>query len=135
MNPVPKPERKRKVKKPKLPKVNKKKLNKECEELWKKEVKKSGICARCGKSKHGKALHAAHVYPKGLYRNHPIKWDIDNGIPLCAYDHLFWAHKHPIEFTDWFREKYPERAKYLFELSREIKTIDYEETLKTLKAL
>ncbi len=27
-----------------------------------------------------------------------------NAVALCYYDHFWWAHKEPIEFTDWVKE-------------------------------
>jgi hypothetical protein len=113
--------------------INKTALNKSCETEWKAKVKSGGVCQKCGRPQGVVQLHAAHIYPKGLYRNHPIKWDVLNGLALCYHCHFHWAHKHPIEFTHWFEEKYPERAAYLRERSLKIEKIDLEATLAELK--
>ena len=56
-------------------------------------------------------LNPCHIYPKGRYTR--MRWDIDNLITLTWNEHLNWWHKNPIEASAWFKEKYPERAKYL----------------------
>lgn len=33
-----------------------------------------------------------------------------NAITLCAGCHIFWAHKHPLDFYDWIRERMGEVA-------------------------
>ena len=53
----------------------------------------------------------AHIYPKGRYPR--LRWDLDNLLTLTWYEHLIWAHRNPIEFTEWFKKKYPARYKRL----------------------
>ena len=110
---------------------SKKKLNKDCEELWRKAVKAKGFCERCGRT--DKVLNAHHIYPKGRFMWHPLKWDVQNGLCLCFACHIHWAHQHPIEFTHWFENKYPERAVYLHERSLKIEKIDFNAVLAQLK--
>ena len=71
-------------------------------------------------------LNMAHVYPKGRYPR--LRWELDNLLTLAWNEHLLWAHRSPIEFTHWFEEKYPERAKRLKKMSQYIdrSPIDYE---------
>ena len=57
-------------------------------------------CRKCGKKE---TLAPAHIYPKGAYRN--IEFDVQNIICLCYACHLHWAHKNPIEFTEWIKEQ------------------------------
>jgi hypothetical protein len=32
-----------------------------------------------------------------------VRWDKDNAFCLCVADH-FWAHKNPVDFTEWVKE-------------------------------
>ena len=32
-----------------------------------------------------------------------VRWDMDNLLCLTAGEHLFFAHKNPIEFTEWVK--------------------------------
>jgi hypothetical protein len=63
---------------------------------------------------HGGALQAAHVYCKGRWPN--LRHVPENLLSMCWSHHFFWAHKDPVEFTDWFRMTYPDRAALLHEL-------------------
>lgn len=73
---------------------------------WAKLVKlKAGLkCEYCGTTT--KQLHSHHIFSRS---KKSTRWDIDNGICLCAGHHVlsstFSAHKTPTEFTYWF-EKY-----------------------------
>jgi hypothetical protein len=49
--------------------------------------------------------------------------------------HLFWQHKNPLEFTEWFEKKYPARYLYLMENRNKIikrTKEDYEEIFKNI---
>lgn len=72
-------------------------------------VRQKGFCERCGKTEHHLLQHA-HVIPR---TNLFLRWDIFNALCLCYSCHLFWAHKNPLEFTEWFKNRYPERYAYL----------------------
>ncbi len=127
----------------------------ECEEIRKKCVTIAKHIARlvvgekcehCGRTKaQGWQMHGAHIYPEGVYKG--MSADIDNILCLCAQCHTggFWKnsnkkswHEDPMYFADWFREKYPERAKLLKE--RSLTTISlykqfWEEKLEKLKGI
>jgi hypothetical protein len=47
-------------------------------------------------------------------------------------DHLFWAHKCPIEFAEWFLKTYPERAEQLRMLKDTAPKVNIKELLKEL---
>jgi len=34
---------------------------------------------------------------------------------MCQRCHLWWSHKNPLDFTEWFKTKYPARYDYLME--------------------
>ena len=59
-------------------------------------------CLYCGKTDY---LNAHHIYSRN---NLSIRWNLDNGITLCAGHHTFSrefsAHQTPIEFTEWLVE-------------------------------
>ena len=71
-----------------------KKLDKE----WSRVIRLRERCARCSTSEN---LQAAHIFSR---RSLSVRWDLDNGIPLCYACHMFWAHKEPIYFTDLAKE-------------------------------
>jgi hypothetical protein len=60
-------------------------------------------CRKCGGTQRsgnrGSILQAAHIYPKGTYRD--MQHDPDNVVAMCLKDHLYWWHKHPIEAAEW----------------------------------
>ena len=55
-------------------------------------------CQRCGKTTQ---LQAAHIYSRSILST---RYDYDNALTLCAGCHLYWAHKNPIDFTEFVRE-------------------------------
>lgn len=63
---------------------------------------------------HGGALQAAHVYSKGRWPN--LRHVAENLLSMCWSHHFHWAHKEPLEFTDWWRATYPERETFLQDL-------------------
>jgi hypothetical protein len=85
-------------------------------------------CVRCGKKI---LLQAAHILPKGRYPR--LRFETLNILTLCVYDHLFWAHKNPIEFTQWLEEKYPGRIQTLQEMAATARKVDMKELLIGLK--
>lgn len=98
----------------------------ECDRLVREQVfARDGFkCVRCGGDKH---LHAAHVLPKG---SHPrMRFMPINVLTMCLHDHIFWCHKDPLAFTEWFKQKYPERYIELLIWDRQAPKID----LKQLK--
>lgn len=76
-----------------------KKLSKENDILWSKIIRLIyPICQKCRK---GKSTQAAHIFSRS---NHATRWEIKNGIGLDYYCHLYWAHRAPVEFTEWIKE-------------------------------
>lgn len=78
-------------------------IDKKLDDAWAKLVKlRAGMkCEYCGATT--KQLHSHHVYSRS---KKSTRWDIDNGICLCAGHHVlsssFSAHKTPLEFTEWY---------------------------------
>ena len=70
--------------------------------LWADAVKKrdNWTCRRCGHQER-RHLQAAHIHSRS---RKSTRHDLANGVCLCAGCHLYWAHKHPVEFVEWVRE-------------------------------
>ena len=72
--------------------------------LWSKAVKVRADykCEYCGRTD---TLNSHHIFSKS---NRAVRWDLANGICLCALHHAlgnFSAHKAPLEFAEWIRNK------------------------------
>ena len=81
------------------------KIREKKDKVWSQTIKERSAwkCEYCGNEKY---LHAHHIYTRN---NHQIRWDMDNGIALCGGHHTmsskFSAHKTPLEFIEWIKEK------------------------------
>lgn len=102
-------------------------LVKKLDDLWRRIIfarDKNQCQWNCGK-KDKLAPH--HIKPKGKYTR--MRWDTDNGITLCYQHHLGngGAHLDGTTFTEWFKEKFPDRYLYLKRRSQIIdrSKIDY----------
>jgi len=74
------------------------------DDLWSELVKWRADyqCEYCGKNT---SLHSHHIFSRS---NHHLRWDLENGACLCALHHtmgLHSAHKAPLEFAEFFKEK------------------------------
>ena len=77
----------------------KKKIVKENDILWSKIIRLLfGICQKCKKTK---STQVAHIFSRS---NFATRWEIKNGIGMCYYCHIIWAHRAPIEFAEWIKE-------------------------------
>ena len=111
------------------------KQRKKCVTLAKRIAVRSagGSCEHCGRSKlMGYVMHGSHVYPEGRYKG--MSADSDNILCLCFQCHFLWWHKHPLEASEWFREKWPDRAETLKLRAREIRIINWNDKHEALKA-
>ena len=96
-----------KVDKP-LKKINKRKLAKKMDVLISKIVRYRATCAVPGCE--SPSLQCAHIYSR---RNLHLRFDLLNLLPLCYRHHIHWAHKEPVEFTQWLYKGFPDRMAYL----------------------
>jgi len=101
--------KKRKYKK----KSPKKKEEEELDKMWKQKVKDrdNWTCQVCNKKSTN--VNAHHILPRGLKG---MRWDINNGITLCAYHHTLgnWsAHKNAIWFFGWLNENKQQTLRYI----------------------
>jgi len=78
-----------------------------CDKAMSQLVRDKGFCEHCGSSTN--QLQHNHVIGRG---NQTLRYDIINGMCLCARCHLWWHHE-PVESGIWFKEKFPERYEYL----------------------
>ena len=74
------------------------------------KIRDNYTCQKCGKKVRGRNCHASHIVPKTRYA---LRWNIVNLKVLCYHCHINWWHKNPLEAQQWFKEKFPERYKYL----------------------
>ena len=78
--------------------------NTKLDTLWAKAVKENAgnKCEYCGKTEY---LNAHHIFTRV---NRSTRWDLENGICLCAGHHMlnsrFSAHGTPLIFADWIRD-------------------------------
>jgi len=88
-----------------LKKLEKRKIKKQFLE-WSKNVKERDNyqCVICKCTKY---LHTHHIIPREI---HPLRFDIDNGITLCAKHHKYSyeisPHKNPFVFIKWFEKNF-----------------------------
>jgi hypothetical protein len=116
----------KKIKLTPLPKLRRKLLK-----LWSENVREKNnfTCAFCGTQKGDinkfnpelkSRVDAHHLLQKEI-KDCPLKYEIKNGISLCPSCHKFngehSAHKSPIVFYNWFREKYPNEYDFILKNS------------------
>lgn len=66
------------------------------------KLRAGGRCEFCGTIPKG--LNAHHIFSRS---NQSVRWDVENGIALCALHHLLGnmsAHKAPLDFAEWLKE-------------------------------
>ena len=64
---------------------------------------KDKTCQRCGTNQN---LQCAHIFSRTA---RSVRWEPLNALTLCYKCHLFWAHKNPIEFTEFIRLRLGEK--------------------------
>ena len=70
-------------------------------------------CQKCNKYVEGSNCHASHVLNVGTHK--AFELDPENMKVLCGYCHLHWWHKDVLNATEWYKETFPDRYKYLME--------------------
>jgi 5-methylcytosine-specific restriction endonuclease McrA len=103
----------------------KKSISKICDKLWSKRILNAGRCERCGSVRN---LQAAHIFSRSL---RSVRWELDNGLCLCGGCHIFWAHKNPVEFTEFVKGKLKEeRYENLRKKAKTIVDLTHEDILQ-----
>ena len=64
---------------------------------------RDGKCLKCGTKENNQC---AHIFSRTA---RSVRWDELNALTLCYKCHLFWAHKNPIEFTEFVRSHLGEK--------------------------
>jgi len=83
---------------------DRKEIVKQLDNLWRVLINnRDEKCVKCGKLTK---LQAAHIFSR---RNCGTRWLPENGLLLCVGCHLFWAHKEPIEFAEFVRQRLGEK--------------------------
>ena len=102
-----------KQKKKRKQKTERTKLKEELDELTKQlvRIRDNWTCQRCGKKVTEQNAHCSHVIPKS--KGNALRWDLSNLKLLCFHCHINFWHKNPIEAYKWFKNKFPDRYKYL----------------------
>ena len=124
-----------------MPKKKAKLKTQKLDEIWSKIIKLEAKekCEYCGSTSR---LNSHHIFSRS---NYSVRWSIENGVCLCVKHHLFGvmsAHKAPIEFIEWLREKRGDKwyedlrmkAKVITKLTKPAKLEIYEELKKKLSA-
>lgn len=77
-----------------IKKPSRKTLIQKADKLWADIIKKRDKqCIYCG---IGYPLNAHHIFTKGRHGN--LRWNIDNGVTLCAKCHTFGVHINPAPY-------------------------------------
>jgi hypothetical protein len=104
------------------------------DKIWRDKIHaRDEVCQLCGGTQN---LNAHHIEGR---RMRCLRWDLDNGLLLCAGCHTFKtqsAHQSPLWFGKWFEEHYPKRHEKILIFGRlPINKIysDYEIMLRRLK--
>ena len=76
-----------------------KKINDKLDKAWSASIRSVNRCEYCGKRE---SLNAHHIFGR---KNLSVRWDLNNGVCLCAGCHVFnthfSAHQTPTLFTEW----------------------------------
>lgn len=114
-----------------MKKQKKKTVKNRMDKKWSLIIRSKGRCEVCGKDEYACQLHPHHVIGR---RNLDTRWDIRNGVCLCAMHHTLGkesAHEQPLWFKDWLEKNRPEDYKYLNDFKKKkTKTFHLNDYLK-----
>lgn len=73
-------------------------MSKKMDSAWSLAVRERDrhFCQWLGHGCKGKAIHAHHIFSRRYKR---LRWDIDNGVAVCAVCHD-WIERHSVGFMD-----------------------------------
>jgi len=79
--------------------MKKKTITNKLDRAWSIRIRDKGKCEYCGKTE---SLNAHHIFGRSA---RSVRWDLDNGVCLCAGCHTFSskfsAHQTPLLFDEW----------------------------------
>lgn len=96
-------------------------------------IRDNNTCQWCGQMVEGSNAHVSHVIP--VSQGNALAFDETNMKILCYHCHMNKWHKRPLEATEWFKGKFPERYEYLESHKNDIvhwKLNDYIEKIEEL---
>lgn len=106
--------------------MNKTKIKKKLDILFSKVIRaRDKKCLKCGKKEN---LQCAHISSRTHLAG---RWNELNAITLCTGCHLFWAHKEPVEFSEWLHDMHC----VVWETSREVKNTTWKPTIQDYEDL
>jgi hypothetical protein len=120
-----------KLSKPK--KISITKLKRKADHLFAELIHLRGHCeAAWGDDKAcGGGLQTAHVISRS---NLTLRYCPDNALLMCTRHHLYWQHKSPLEFSEWFITNFPSQYQFLMREKNKLTTsINYEEIINKLQ--
>lgn len=85
-------------------------------------------CLRCGSQSK---LQCAHIFSRTA---RSVRWDPLNALTLCWNCHFNWAHRNPVEFTEFVKKLLGRRFAELKRRYHNIKHWTEEEKRSLLKA-
>lgn len=105
---------------------------KKLDKVWSEKIRSKGACEVCHKTT---SLNAHHIIGR---RNRSVRWDLRNGVCLCAGCHKFSklsAHQDPEWFHDWLKENRNEDLDYLRLERNKIYTQFYDEVIEKMEGV
>ena len=121
------------MKAPKPKKVSLSKLKRKADHLFSELIHLRGHCeAAWGDDREcGGGLQTAHIINR---TNLHLRWCADNALLMCTRHHLYWQHKSPLEFSEWFIRNFPIQYQFLMIEKNKLATyIDYLALIEDLK--
>ena len=79
-------------------KITRRGLIKKLDTLFAAKVREIGFCQHCGSKNN---LQCAHIFSR---KNLSVRWDPENAVCFCYRCHFYWAHRNPIEYTEWVKQ-------------------------------
>lgn len=83
--------------------IKKYNIREHCDRLWAELIKliHGKKCAKCGTEFN---IHSHHLISR---TNWNLRFDVDNGLPMCEYHHIIWLKQYPIDYVRWLNKEYP----------------------------
>ncbi len=94
------------------------------------------ICQKCMKKVFGSNRQASHVIP--VSHGNVVAFDELNMKVLCNNCHKRWWHLNPIDASEWFKKKFPERHQHIMSKKNDIvkwKVQDYQKKLERIQRM
>ena len=100
----------------------------DCDSLFRDIIRKRDIC--CQKTGKIINLHVCHFFSRSILN---LRWNEMNAVLMNGGIHIFWCHKHPTEFQDWFINHIGEANFVALKLKARYVSTIYTSDLKVMK--